>query len=83
MSDSAVVWSNTLDNEYRCYVLKQVDTWGWLRMERLDTGERILDEAVALSVYFRDDDVLWWGRRCMQVARKWRKNLSGTMSNAF
>lgn len=63
-----VIWQNTLDNTYRCYVLEQTDTYGYLRMERIDTGERVLDREVPISRYFRDRDVLSWGDICMNVA---------------
>lgn len=63
-----VIWENTLDNTYRCYVLGQTDTYGYLRMERIDTGERVLDREVPISRYFRDRDVLSWGDICMNVA---------------
>lgn len=69
MSDS-VFWSNTLDNTYRCYVLPQTDTCGYLRMERLDTGERVLDKLVPISKYFLQQDIYWWGRECMRAAKK-------------
>lgn len=60
-----IVWENILDDTYRCYVLGQADTYGYLRMERIDTGERILDLEVPISRYFRDRDVLSWGDTCM------------------
>jgi hypothetical protein len=63
-----VVWENTLDDTYRCYVLGQTDTYGYLRMERIDTGERVLDREVPISKYFRERDVLAWGDTCMDVA---------------
>lgn len=66
----SVVWENTLDDTYRCYVLAQSDTYGYLRMERIDTGERVLDREVPISRYFRERDVIFWGDTCMVVA--WR-----------
>lgn len=63
-----IVWENILDETYRCYVLWQTDTYGYLRMERIDTGERVLDLEVPISRYFRDRDVLSWGDTCMNVA---------------
>lgn len=69
MSDK-VTWENTLDNTYRCYVLMQTDTYGYLRMERLDSGERVLDQEVPVSKYFREQDVLSWGEACMRKAKE-------------
>jgi hypothetical protein len=60
-----LVWENTLDDTYRCYVLGQTDTYGYLRMERIDTGERILDLEVPISRYFSEQDILSWGDTCM------------------
>jgi hypothetical protein len=60
-----IVWENILDDTYRCYVLAQSDTYGYLRMERLDTGERILDLEVSISRYFPQQDILSWGDTCM------------------
>ena len=65
-----IVWENTLDDTYRCYVLGQTDTYGYLRMERLDTGERVLDREVPISRYFKQQDVLSWGDTCMFEAVK-------------
>ena len=63
-----VLWENTLDDTYRCYVLAQTDSYGYLRMERLDTGERVLDREVPTSKYFRGRDILEWGEICMRMA---------------
>jgi hypothetical protein len=63
-----IVWENTLDNTYKCYVLAQTDFYGYLRMENLDTGERVLDREVPTSKYFRERDVLEWGEICMRIA---------------
>jgi hypothetical protein len=68
-----IVWSNTLDQEYNCYVLGQTDTYGYLRMERIDTGERVLDKEVAISKYFHQQDILWWGRECLRMAERLRR----------
>lgn len=65
-----ITWENTLDNNYRCYVLMQTDTYGYLRMERLDSGERVLDQEVPVSKYFREQDVLKWGDVCMRRAKE-------------
>jgi hypothetical protein len=65
-----ITWENTLDNTYRCYVLMQTDTYGYLRMERLDSGERVLDQEVPVSKYFREQDVLSWGDVCMRRAKE-------------
>ena len=65
-----ITWENTLDNTYRCYVLMQTDTYGYLRMERLDSGERVLDQEVPVSKYFREQDVLSWGDACMKKAKE-------------
>jgi len=65
LTGPAVVWQNTLDDTYRCYVLAQSDTYGYLRMERIDTGDRILDLEVPISRYCRNRDVLYWGDTCM------------------
>ena len=59
------VWENILDDTYRCYVLSQSDTYGYLRMERIDTGDRILDLKVPISRYFPQQDILSWGDICM------------------
>lgn len=63
-----VFWSNTLDGTYRCYVQLETDTCGYLRMERLDTNERVLDRLVPVSKYFRHQDIYWWGRECLRKA---------------
>lgn len=63
-----VIWQNTLDNTYVCYVLEQTDTYGYLRMERIDTGERVLDQEVPISRYFKERDILSWGDICMNTA---------------
>jgi hypothetical protein len=63
-----IVWENNLDGIYHCYVLAQADTYGYLRMEHVDTGERVLDREVPISTYFRDRDVLEWGEICMRFA---------------
>ena len=65
-----IIWSNTLDDTYRCYVLEQTDSYGYLRMERLDNNQRVLDVAVPISKYFKDQDVLSWGEICMDRASK-------------
>jgi hypothetical protein len=67
--DPKIIWENTLDREYRCYVREQIDTWGYLCMERLDTGKEVLRKAVPISRYFRPQDVLWWGRECLRKSR--------------
>lgn len=64
-----IVWENNLDGEYNCYVLEQTDTYGYLRMERIDTGERVLDKEVPISKYFRNQDILWWGQECLLLAK--------------
>jgi hypothetical protein len=68
--DSKVIWSNTLDDTYNCYVLEQLPTLGYLRMERLDTGKRVLDLEVPISQYFRKRDILDWGDICIDLASK-------------
>jgi len=65
-----VIWDNVLDNTYRCYVLGQTDTYGYLRMERIDNGQRVLDIEVPISVYFKTEDVLSWGDICMRRAEE-------------
>jgi hypothetical protein len=70
-----IVWENTLDQEYNCYVLEQTDTYGYLRMERIDTGERVLDKEVPISKYFRSQDILWWGRECLKMAEKLNRTI--------
>jgi len=65
-----VIWENTLDSTYRCYVLMDSDTYGYLRMEYLDTGERVMDQLVPVSKYFRCQDVLNWGESCMNKAKE-------------
>jgi hypothetical protein len=65
LTGPSVVWHNTLDDTYRCYVLAQSDTYGYLRMERIDTGDRILDLEVPISRHFRHQDILSWGEICM------------------
>jgi hypothetical protein len=71
-----IVWKNTLDQEYNCYVLEQTDTFGYLLMERIDTGERVLDKEVPISKYFREQDILWWGRECLRMAKKLNRSIS-------
>jgi hypothetical protein len=39
-------------------------------MERLDSGERVLDQEVPVSKYFREQDVLSWGEACMRKAKE-------------
>lgn len=76
-NDSALVWENNLDGKYRCYVLSQVDTYGYLRVERIEDGLRILDTEVPISRHFRNQDVMNWGDRCMLAVYKFEKaNLS-------
>ena len=65
-----VTWENTLDSTYRCYVLMDSDTYGYLRMEYLDTGERVMNQLVPVSKYFREQDVLSWGEACMRKAKE-------------
>lgn len=68
-----IYWSNHLDNEYRCYVLEQTDTYGYLRMERIDDGARVLDVEVPISRYFREQDIVRWGDMCIYTAYNLRK----------
>lgn len=65
-----LIWENTLDGIYRCYVLAQTDTYGYLRVEVIETGERLLDREVATSKYFRHRDIIEWGDMCMQAVLK-------------
>jgi hypothetical protein len=51
-------------------VLGQTDTYGYLRMERIDNGQRVLDIEVPISVYFKTEDVLSWGDMCMRRAEE-------------
>ena len=69
-----IFWSNTLDDKYRCYVLEQTDTCGYLRMERIDDGTRVLDVEVPISKYFREQDIIKWGDMCIYTAYKLKKN---------
>lgn len=66
-----VVWSNTLDGIWNCYVLEQTECSGYLRMESIETGERVLDVLVPISRYFRVQDVLQWGHMCMKEAENY------------
>lgn len=66
--NSKVIWSNILDETYSCYVLEQLPTVGYLRMERLDTGDTVLDLEVPISKYFRSYDILDWGDICIARA---------------
>jgi hypothetical protein len=68
MSNPNIIWQNTLDGKFNCYVLRQADSYGILRMERIETGEVVLDREVPTSKYFRDRDILEWGEICMNVA---------------
>lgn len=65
-----LVWENNLDGIYRCYVLAQTDTYGYLRVEKIETGERLLDKEVAISKYFRTQDIIKWGEMCMEAVFK-------------
>ncbi len=70
MSTDRIFWENTLDSKWRCYVLMQTDTYGYLRMEDIATGQRVLDREVPVSRYFRTDDIIGWGNICMIEARR-------------
>lgn len=70
MSNPNIIWQNTLDEEFNCYVLSQTDSYGILRMERVGTGEVVLDREVPTSKYFKDRDILEWGEICMNVASR-------------
>lgn len=70
MTSNSVFWSNTLDDKWRCYVLLQTDAAGFLRMEDIATGQRVLDVEVPVSRYFRTQDIIAWGDRCMAEARR-------------
>lgn len=72
-SSPKVFWSNTLDGKYRCYVLEQTNTYGYLRVERIEDDFRILDVEVPISRYFREQDVIRWGDMCMLAAYKYEK----------
>jgi hypothetical protein len=67
---SKVVWSNTLDGVYACQVREHMDTWGYLSMSLIETGETVYTRAVPISKYFREQDVLWWGKYCIAAARR-------------
>lgn len=68
MSNPNIIWQNTLDETFNCYVLRQADSYGILRMENIETGEVVLDREVPTSKHFRDRDILEWGEICMNVA---------------
>jgi hypothetical protein len=70
MSDSKIVWSNTLDGKFTCQVREYMHTWGYLTMSLIETGETVYTKAVPISKYFKGQDVLWWGRYCIAAARK-------------
>ena len=70
MPDPKIVWSNNLDGEYFCQVREHMDTWGYLTMTLIETGETVYTRAVPISRYFKSQDVLWWGRDCMVAARR-------------
>lgn len=63
-----IFWSNTLDDKYECYVLEQTDTYGYLRMERIEDGARVLDVEVPISKHFRQQDIIRWGDMCIYTA---------------
>ncbi len=68
MSNPNIIWQNTLDGKYECYVLRQTDAYGILRMTDTETSEVVLDREVPTSKYFKDRDILEWGEICMNVA---------------
>lgn len=63
-----IFWQNTLDSEWKCYVLLMTEFCGYLRMEHLETGERVMDIEVPVSKHFRDQDIIGWGDMCMRHA---------------
>jgi hypothetical protein len=70
MADSKIVWQNTLDGKFQCQVEEYMETWGYLTMRLIGTGETVYTKAVPISRYFKAQDVLWWGRYCIAAARK-------------
>jgi hypothetical protein len=63
-------WENTLDGKWRCFVQKELDTMGVLKMEDIGTGECVFSKPVPVSKYFRQQDVLSWGNLCLIEAKK-------------
>jgi hypothetical protein len=63
-------WENTLDEKWRCFVEKESDVVGVLKMVDIETDECVFQKLVPVSKYFRQQDILSWGNLCLIEAKK-------------
>lgn len=73
MVENAPIWSNTLDGQYQCEMIPQADTYGVLRVKRIEDGLVLLKTFMPISRYFKAQDVIWWGDRAMLAVYKYHK----------
>lgn len=60
-------WENTLDASYACRVVEKAPTYGELYLKNLETESSQFIGLVPISKYFKTQDVLSWGEKCIRV----------------
>jgi hypothetical protein len=73
MNDPKLFWKNHLDGVWNCEVSMVTDQSGVLTMSEIETGRVVMRKDVAVSRYFRTDDIIYWGNLCMIQAAKMKR----------